>query len=182
MSETGSPSIRPRRFPALPVLFLLLLVSLAAGIAFAKAWRLNHRLSRSLEGVTKIRVWAAGIRGSSGSFCPCATVPKPECMLYESGDPRDLASLASAIRARPHFAEDPLIQSCGTLTIDFLRDDQIILSLHLMGSTVRSTFVSWWQIPISGGSREDIETWMTDRGLRAKADAAREEFFRSMSK
>lgn len=175
-------SDRPRRFPALPVLFLLLLVFLAAGIAFAKAWRLNHRLSRSLEGVTKVRVWAAGIRGSSGSFCPCAAVPKPERMLFESGNPGDIRALASAIRARPHFAEDPLIRSCGMLTIDFLREEQIVLSLHLMGPTVRSTFVSWWQIPVSGGSREDIEAWLNARGLQAKADAAFEEFFRSMSK
>lgn len=182
MSETGSPSIRPRRFPALPVLFLLLLVSLAAGIAFAKAWRLNHRLSRSLEGVTKIRVWAAGIRGSSGSFCPCATVPKPEQMLYESMNAADIRALASAIRARPHFTEEPLIASCGTLTIDFLRDEQLLQSLHLMGTTLRSTFVSWWEIPISGGSREDLEAWLNARGVRAKADAAREEFFKPLPK
>lgn len=159
------------------------LLLIVGGVASWKAWKLDQRLSRSVERATKVRVWAAGIRTNpDGRFCACAVVPKPERMLDESSNEADIRALVSAVRARPHFQEDPLYETCATVTIDFLRDDQLILSLHLMGATVRSTCLSWWQIPVSTGSREDIEAWLSARGLRAKADAATEEFFRSLSK
>ena len=169
----------PRRRRAIPLLLIVVAILglLGAGYGYFNAWTFNRKLERSVEKATRLRIWAAGIRTNpDGKFCPCALVPKPERVLYETTDPKEIEALVSSIRARPCFGEPSvLVEACSNVTMDFLHDERLLLSLHPQGDIVRSCFVSWWNMPVSGGSREDIEAWLHQRGLRARLDAAMRE-------
>jgi hypothetical protein len=94
-------------------------------------------------------------------------------MLYETTDSGEIQELVSAIRARPYWGEPiSMPASCGAITMDFHREETLLLSLHPRGNVMRACFTSWWMMPISGGSQADIEDWLNKRGLRTKADAA----------
>ena len=178
-----SPAVRRKGIPLI-LIVLLLLGFIALGFGFWNALKLNRQLRQSVEGATKVRVWAAGIRTNpDGKFCPCAPVAKPEGLLYETTDAGEIQALVSAIRARPYWGEGlGMTASCGRITMDFHRDEKLVLSLHPRGRVMRACFVSWWMMPITGGSQSDIENWLTQRGLRAKADAAMAEWMGSMNK
>jgi len=47
---------------------------------------------------------------------------------------------------------------------------------------MRSTYVSWWNLPISSGSRDSIERWLNERGIRAKEEQTREQYFRPLQR
>lgn len=127
-------------------------------------------LDHSLKGVTGLRVWGAGARYTTGDgFCSCAIVPRPERVYYETVDPAEIQGFIAIIRPRPYLTLVPPAASCGQVTIDFLRGEQRLLSIHLKGPDLSSTK---GVLPITSGSYAEIEEWMKQRSVREQILAA----------
>lgn len=164
------PSPAPRKRP--PVFWIALVVLGTGGVG--ALWAQRHVESRrnadrvqgildeSVAGATGLRVWGAGARTPSG-FCGCAVVPKPERIFYETRDSDEIRQFGALLRARPHLEPDPQCKCCGSVTIDFLRGDEILLSIHPKGATLRSTRGLLSITPESSGL---LEQWLTKRSVR----------------
>jgi hypothetical protein len=159
-----------------------LLLGLPAGAAIWNAFATQRRidetlhasrtqatLDQSLKGVTGLRVWGAGARTGGDSFCSCAIVPRPERIYFETSTPAEIRDFIALIRPRPYLTLEPRPGSCGPVTIDFLRGDQIIFWLHLHGLDLSS---SRGIIPITSGSHDAIEEWLKQRSVRERIIAA----------
>ena len=131
---------------------------------------LQPSFSTQLTGVTCLRVWGAGERQARDSFCHCARVPRPERILYETKTPAEIADFASSIRVRPFFTLPPDYYTCSTITVDFLRGDEIAVSFHLLGTTLRSWGESSGRVPITKESYDLIEGWLKQRGIRERLE------------
>jgi hypothetical protein len=108
-----------------------------------------------------LRVWGAGIRTGSG-FCGCAVVPRPERVFYETRDLREIRDFGALLRARPYVEPPSLCKCCGQITIDFVRGEEILLSIHPHGE-LRSTR---GVLPITPESQEALEEWLAKRSVR----------------
>jgi hypothetical protein len=126
-------------------------------------------LDHSLKGVTGLRVWGAGARGNGDAFCSCAIVPRPERVYYETVDLAEIQGFIAIIRPRPYLTLVPPAASCGQVTIDFLRGEQRLLSIHLKGPDLSSTK---GVLPITSGSYAEIEEWLKQRSVRERILAA----------
>jgi hypothetical protein len=118
--------------------------------------------------VNRIRVWGAGMRTSSGSFCGCAMVPKPERVYYESTDPQEIRGLIALIRPRPYLDLGIETANCGQITIDFMNDDHLLGWIHLKGQNFRS---SEGVIPVTSGSVAALNEWIKRHGVPNLAEA-----------
>ena len=123
--------------------------------------RVQAILDQAVAGTTVLRVWGAGSRGPNG-FCSCALVPKPERVFYETKDPAEIREFGALLQARPHFKPDALCACCGQVTIDFLRGEEILLSIHPHGE-LRSTRGA---LPITPESHKRLEEWLSKRSVR----------------
>lgn len=157
-----SPSPRRRR---LVCLLLLVLSAVGAAAYLVPARRNADRIQRILDdataGATVLRVWGAGVRGGTG-FCRCASVPKSERVFYETRDSAEIRAFGSLLRARLHLEPDPLCRCCGQITIDFLRGEEILLSIHPHGELRSNRGV----LPITPASSESLEQWISKRSIR----------------
>ena len=172
MSEQGALPAPRRRFFLFLAVALLLLGAVAGGVACRKASRQAalHRetLRQGLLGVTRIRVWGAGIRTGSG-FCGCAVVPKPERVFFETRDATEIRDLIDRIHPRRYLELDPQVSTCGTVTLEFLRGEEPVFWIHKMGRDLRS---SKGIIPVTTDSAAGIEAWLDQREVRQSIQAA----------
>ena len=97
-------------------------------------------------------------------FCGCAIVPKPEQVYYETKDPQEIRDFVDLLRPRSYLDLE-LVGICGQVTIDFLKGDERVYWIHLAGRDLRSTKGI---LPITSGSREDIEDWLNRRSVLGK--------------
>ncbi|HLY10259.1 MAG TPA: hypothetical protein VKW04_13210 [Planctomycetota bacterium] len=177
----GSPS-PPRRLQRLLWILATLLVAVPAGIGVWNALATERRISAALNarttqgtldgavsGVTRLRVWGAGMRTGGDHFCGCALVPRPERVYYETADLSEIREFLSRIRPRPYLTLDPQVATCGQITIDLLRGEQRLLSIHLLGVDLRSTK---GLLPVTQGSVDAIEDWLSQRSIREKIRSA----------
>lgn len=135
-----------------------------------QATALQGRLASQTTGVTGLRIWGAGERQTKDHFCQFARVPRPELILYETKNLDEISEFASRIKVRPHLSLDPEYATCGPITIDFLRGDNIVLSLHLIGTHLRTWGASLGSVPITDDSHAQIEAWMKNRGIRERLE------------
>ena len=131
------------------------------------AARVQAILDEATAGATVLRIWGAGVRTASG-FCSCARVPKPERVFYETKDPAEIREFGSLLRARSYLELDPLCACCGQITIDFLRGEEILLSIHPHGE-LRSTRGT---LPVSAETHDRVEQWLSRRSVRENLEQA----------
>lgn len=127
-------------------------------------------LDQSLQGVTALRVWGAGMRTGDDGFCGCAIVPKPERVYYETADAAEIQKFIAILRPRPYLVLDPPCRCCGQVTIDFLRGEQRLLSIHVKHGP--DLYSNRGYIPITRASFEELEAWLAQRQVRDKIQAA----------
>jgi len=167
--------VKPSSLLREPPLWRLLLPGVAAvvlaaalGLYHVYHVRLDHAadvrrvLDQGTSGTTAVRVWGAGMRMSTG-FCPCAPVARPERVLYETTDRGEIADLVSRFEPRRYWNLEAPTENCSDLTIDFLRENALLFSVHLKGQDLRSTK---GRIPITPDSVARIEQWLAQRQVR----------------
>jgi hypothetical protein len=63
---------------------------------------------------------------------------------------------------------------CGIITMDFLRGEEIALSLNLRSDYVVSTWDSGWSAPLSWRSQWAVNRWIDSRDLRDRVTKVKE--------
>jgi hypothetical protein len=139
--------------------------------SYRHATECRDACARDLQGVTEIRVWSAGHHTPPDQFCAPCSGPRPT-KLYETSAPDEIRALTSALSFSWTF-DEPRVRMCGPITVDFLRDKEIVLSLNFHTDYVESTWRSGWSAPLSRRGRLAVNEWMTGRGLIEKAVRAR---------
>lgn len=123
-----------------------------------------------LAGVTRVKVWAAGSRRSPDSFCGACSLGHPT-EIYETADLVEIAALKSSLKFSAVWSPLPemKIAACGPITIDFLRDESLVLSVNLNGQDVDVSLGARWSAPLSWGGRWELDAWLARHNLREKA-------------
>ena len=126
---------------------------------------------RRLVGITGIRVWAAGSRTGPNQFCQPCSMFGPTLLLESTAAP-DIDALRSALSFSWAF-DGPRVAMCGPVTVDFLRGQEIALSLNLRGDLAVAGWPSGWSAPLSRRSRRAVDRWMEEHGVWEKVTKAR---------
>ncbi len=127
-----------------------------------------------LVGVTRVKVWAAGSRHSADAFCGACSLGHPT-QIYETTDAAEIAALKSALNFCAVWSPLPegKVAACGPITIDFLRNDTLALSVNLHGRDVDASLGARWSAPLSSGGIRDVDAWLARHDLREKAHQIR---------
>jgi len=136
-----------------------------------------------LARVTRVKVWAAGSRHSLDAFCGACSLGHPT-QIYETVDAAEIAALKSALIFCAVWSPLPemKIAACGPITIDFLRDEILVLSVNLHGRDVNASMGANWSAPLSSGGRRDLDGWLARHDLREKAYHLRSELMNAQSR
>ena len=143
----------------------------SACMSYRNAKKCEATCEERLQGITKVRVWAAGQRRSLDTFCPPCSARAP-AVVFETSNAGDLGALQTALSFDGDWSlSQERLLMCGPVTLDFLSGEEVVLSLNLHGRRVSSTWRSVWDTSLSSSGHRAVDEWLNQRGLWEKVNS-----------